>query len=165
MVKNKRKVSMNILGLKKMSKLEKNIIFDRAIIRGAILFVIGVLIFQSINTLYLLTLCTSYTWLEFWCNILFLSKNKPIFVEKMYQGSFDSLVDELYRIGLEMRNKIEERYVFTFKYRLKNESFLIKAHGDTCIIHTNKNCMDLLQSHLPLIEKSNLQDTEGKNAN
>jgi hypothetical protein len=155
---------MNILNIRSVSQLEKSIIFDRAAIRGAVLLLAMLLIFQSIKTLYVLILCNAYIWGDYFLNVLFLYKKNLVIIEKLYQGSFDQLANKLHIIGLEAKQQIGERYVFGFKYRMKNTDYLIKPCGSTCTISATESYMKLLQSYLPL-EKSNLQDIEDTNAN
>ena len=155
---------MNILNIRSVSQLEKSIIFDRAVIRGAVLLLAMLLIFQSIKTLYVLILCNAYIWGDYFLNVLFLYKKNLVIIEKLYQGSFDQLANKLYIIGLEAKQQIGDRYVFGFRYRMKNTDYLIKPCGNTCTIFATERYMRLLQSYLPL-EKSNFQNIEDKNAN
>ena len=141
---------MNILNIRSVSQLEKSIIFDRAVIRGAVLLLAMLLIFQSVETLYLLVLCNAYIWGDYFLNVLFLYKKNLVTIEKLYQGSFDQLATKLHIIGLEAKQQIGERYVFGFKYRMKNTDYLIKPCGSTCTISATERYMKLLQSYLPL---------------
>ena len=132
-------------------------VYDRSIL-GVIIMYIFLLTFLPEKERQLAPLCIFplYVLAHIACGIhnmiLFLRKRLEN-TEKIYEGSFDQLVHEMYSAGLELQTQIGDRYIFNTAYLIsENKKYLVQDQGDVCTVRSTRRDIRILEKCLSLKE-------------
>lgn len=72
-------------------------------------------------------------------------------VEKIYEGSFDQLVNDMCGAGLELKTQIGDRYVFNTAYLIsENKDYLVQDQGDICTVRSTRKDIRILEKSIDL---------------
>lgn len=72
-------------------------------------------------------------------------------VEKIYEGSFDQLVKDMYSAGLELKTQIGDRYIFNTAYLAsENNKYLVQDQGNICTVRSTRQDIKILERCIDL---------------
>jgi len=145
----------------KLSIFNKSQLYDRGSVAGLWLFVLLLIVLpQESKVISLFGLLICYFLVHVGCaihNLLPFLRKRLESIEKVYEGSFDQLLKEMYEAGLELQSKIGERYIFGIKYLiLDDEKYLVEDQGSICTVRGTRRCMYFLEKCLSLREKQGI---------
>ncbi len=138
-----------------MASFKKIQVYDRSLTPMLMVFVcLLVLLPEGSKTFAMIYLLGGYFLVHIWCVvhdlIPFLRKQIET-VEKVYEGEFNDLLKEMYEAGLELRNQMGGRYIFSTKYLIfENERYLVEEQGNICTLRSSRRCMGILGKHINL---------------
>lgn len=132
-------------------------VYDRSIL-GVIIMYIFLLTFLPEKERQLAPLCIFplYILAHIACgihNLIPFLKKRLENTEKIYEGSFDQLVHEMYSAGLELKIQIGDRYIFNTAYLIsENKKYLVQDQGDVCTVSGTRRDIRILEKCLSLKE-------------
>ncbi|MBA2629232.1 MAG: hypothetical protein H0U78_04255 [Rickettsiaceae bacterium] len=107
-------------------------------------------------------LFASYFLTHIWCfihDLIPALKKRFDSVERVYEGNFDCLLREMYAAGLELKNQIGNRYIFTTKYFIfENEIYLVQEQENICTVRSTRRCISRLEKCFSLREKNYIEN-------
>ena len=138
-----------------MVSFKKTQVYDRSLAPMLITFVclLAVLPERS-KLLAVIYLFVSYVLVHLWCvvhDLIPSLKERLDSVERVYEGNFDHLLKEMYEVGLELKSKMDGRYIFSTKYIIfENEGYLVEEQGNICTVRSTRRCISILEKHIDL---------------
>ena len=133
-------------------------VYDRSIV-GLIITYISLLTFLPEKARQFAPLCFFglYFLVHIGCsiyNLIPFLRRRLESVEKVYEGSFDQLVKDTYCAGLELKNKIGDRYIFNTAYLIsENNKYLVQDQGDICTVRSTRRDIKALERCVDLRER------------
>ena len=142
----------------KLSIFNKSQLYDRSSVAGLWLFVLLLIALPNESKVIpLFGLLIGYFLVHVGCavnNLIPFLRKRLESVEKVYEGSFDQLLKEMYEAGLELQSKIGKRYIFGTKYLILDaEKYLVEDQVSICTVRGTRRCMYFFEKHLSLREK------------
>lgn len=82
----------------------------------------------------------------------------------LYEGDLDELTFVLYKVGLKLKKKIGEYYIFTTSYRiLSNSEFIIREGNRCCTLRGHPSLIQELKNYIELVQLKNKSKGEDHN--
>lgn len=117
-----------------------------------LLFILSIVTINITNQLLSLLPSSGVMW------SLIESRKNPHSVEKIYNGSFNELLSELYEVNLQLGSKFGNKYIFYCSYYLRpNICYLVRDYGKYCTIRSNSRNICFLQRSIDLEKEFNIE--------
>lgn len=133
-------------------------VYDRSIV-GLIITYISLLTFLPEKARQFAPLCFFglYFLVHIACsihNLIPFLRKRLESVEKIYEGSFDQLVNDMCDAGLELKTKIGDRYIFNTAYLVsENKKYLVQNQDNICTVRSTRRDIKALERCIDLRER------------